>query len=129
MIRLVYVMIHEAIHAQRYSTGDNLRNPEEEERKVQKLAYDTYKAIYNKEPPYSYLSDSEVLELKKQRKQIEEFRTRMVTCLEEYGGQGCGFFPYMLAELDWKIHRIDRQLTGTPENSEYDYMKDKIDPC
>lgn len=126
---LVYVMIHEAIHAQRYRTGDNLRNPEEEERKVQKLAYETYKAIYNKEPPYSYLSDSEILDLKKQRKQIEEFRASMIECFERNSGVGCGFFPYTLSELDWKIHRIDRQLTDTPENSEYDYRKDKIDPC
>ena len=50
----VYTIIHETIHAERLITEEFIDHVILEERKVQELAFDRYKDIYGKQPPFSY---------------------------------------------------------------------------
>ena len=128
---LVYVMIHEAVHAKRTKDSEREDNPEVEEREVQKIAYDFYKKIFGKEPPYSYndLSDEEIHELEVQRETLNKERRALSKCMEDPPLAGCGFPPSRLYQIDMLLKEINRQLIYIPENKNYDPKKHKLEPC
>ncbi|MXX94839.1 MAG: hypothetical protein F4039_06005 [Gammaproteobacteria bacterium] len=133
---LVYVLIHEAIHAKRLNEKPSkvAETPDEEERIVQQLAYDFYKDIYGKEPPYTYLqlSEDEINNLKQQMQKLMQDYDDLFEYFENIPDSlvSLKFATYFQLKLILsQIESIHSQLTDVPENPKYNPRRDKITPC
>ena len=129
----VYTLIHETIHAERFFSGEYIRLRENsstphmvwEEREVQELAYNRYKAIYpNKEPPFSFKTVDEL------EKEMEE--TGWYDLSEEWARLKDSTDPKDVEEfrkVDADLMALAYQLMQGVDNDDYDMSEDRIDPC
>ena len=96
-----------------------------EEREVQELAYNRYKAIYpNKEPPFSFKTVDEL------EKEMEE--TGWYDLSEEWARLKDSTDPKDVEEfrkVDADLMALAYQLMQGVDNDDYDMSEDRIDPC
>lgn len=130
---LVYVLIHEAIHAKRLGGDPSKLKPtrEAEERHVQQLAYDFYKEIFGKEPPYAYidLSAEEIETLEQERLKLEKQYTDLWENLDNLNNTDLVAAWLRLQYIENRINEITSQLYDTPSNDDYDRITHKLEPC